>query len=342
MDKRYICIATAEDSRDNAGMKVLRRPTLTAALAAIALLIGPAAAHADEKLEKIEILLDWKALPTYAGFYIARQMGAFERRGLEVSFAETQGALNSASMIGEGKTHWIGSSSGIATAIGVSKGQPIKSLAVYYQRTPTVIFSRSEERIAHPRDLYGKTLGVVPGSITNEEFRALVAANKLDRERIKEVSADWNSYALVDKKVDALMDYDEMLPSELIAEGRRITMLRVSDFGVRAYSLNLIVNTNAWADPAKRAIAEKIVEAVQEGYNSVKERPGDAALTFSNLFPRLAPRYVDRATVTVAQQLSGPPTGVQTRAGWEATIKTLESLNLLAKPITVDDVAIFN
>jgi hypothetical protein len=52
--------------------------------------------------------------------------------------------------------------------------------------------------------------------------------------------------------------------------------------------------------------------------------------------------HVDRATVTVAQQLAGPPTGIQTRAGWEATIKTLESLNLLAKPITVDDVAIFN
>jgi ABC-type nitrate/sulfonate/bicarbonate transport system substrate-binding protein len=322
-----------------------RRPALlAAALSAVALLLGSTAAQAqfDEKLEKVEVLLDWKALPTYLGFYLAKQMGAFERRGLDVSFAETQGALNSAAMIGEGKPYWLGSSSGIATAIGVSKGLPIKSLAVYYQKTPTVIFSRSDERIAHPRDLYGKTLGLVPGSITNEEFRALVAANKLDRSRIKEVTADWNGYSLIEKKVDALIDYDEMVPSELIAEGRRITMIRVSDFGVRAYSLNLIVNTTAWADPARRAIAEKIVEAVQEGYNSVKERPGDAALHFSNMFPRLAPRYVDRSTVTVAQQLAGPPTGIQTRAGWEATIKTLESLQLLAKPITADDVAIFN
>ena len=91
-----------------------------------------------------------------------------------------------------------------AVAASASKGQPIKSLAVYYPKTPTVIFTRTEDRIAHPRDLYGKTLGLVPGSI------------------------------------------------------------------------------------------------------------------------------------------SGPPTGIQTRAGWEATIKTLETLNLLAKPITVDEVAIFN
>jgi ABC-type nitrate/sulfonate/bicarbonate transport system substrate-binding protein len=297
-----------------------RRHVLLATLAASAIVAAPLSAWSQpvERLEKVQILLDWKFLPTFAGFFIAREIGAFERRGLEVSFAETQGALTSAAKVGDGKQFWIGSSSGIATAIGVSKGLPIKSLAVYYQKTPTVIFTRSEDHIAHPRDLYGKTLGLVPGSITNDEFRAMVIANKLERDKIKEVRTDWSAYDLVDKKVDALIDYDEMSPAELIAEGRRITLIRLSDFGVRAYSLNLVVNDDAWANPARRATAEKIAEAVQEGYNLVKERPADAATHFSNLFPRLAPRYVDRSMVDVSQQLSGPPTGVQTRAGWQA------------------------
>lgn len=318
-----------------------RRLVLAAALALLAPLHSFAQPVPDVP-QKVEILLDWKALPTFAGFFLAREMGAFERRGLEVTFAETQGAISSAEMIGSAKQYWIGSSSGIATAIGRSKGQPIKSLAVYYAKTPTVIFTRGEDRIAHPRDLYGKTLGLVPGSITNEEFRALVAANKLERDKIKETTVTWNAYDLVEKRVDALIDYDEMAPSELIAEGRRITMVRLADFGVKAYSLNLIVNDAAWADPAKREIARKIAEAVQEGYNMVRERPGDAASHFSRIFPRLAPRYVDRSMATVSLQLSGPPTGQQNRAGWEATIKTLEQLGLLAKPITVEDVAILD
>jgi ABC-type nitrate/sulfonate/bicarbonate transport system substrate-binding protein len=304
---------------------------------------APAIAQsAPDVPQKVEILLDWKALPTFAGFYLAREMGAFERRGLEVTFAETQGAISSAEMIGSGTPYWIGSSSGVATAIGRSRGQPIKSLAVYYAKTPTVIYSRGEDRIAHPRDLYGKTLGLVPGSITTEEFRALVAANRLDRSRIKEITVGWSAYDLVEKKVDALIDYDEMAPSMLIAEGRRITMIRLSDFGVKAYSLNLIVNDAAWADPIRREIARNVQEAVQEGYNMVRERPADAASHFSRIFPRLAPRYVDRSTATVSQQLSGPPTGQQTRAGWEATINTLETLGLLAKPITADEVAILD
>jgi ABC-type nitrate/sulfonate/bicarbonate transport system substrate-binding protein len=304
---------------------------------------APAIAQsAPDVPQKVEILLDWKALPTFAGFYLAREMGAFERRGLEVTFAETQGAISSAEMIGSGTPYWIGSSSGVATAIGRSRGQPIKSLAVYYAKTPTVIYSRGEDRIAHPRDLYGKTLGLVPGSITTEEFRALVAANRLDRSRIKEITVGWSAYDLVEKKVDALIDYDEMAPSMLIAEGRRITMIRLSDFGVKAYSLNLIVNDAAWADPVRREIARNVQEAVQEGYNMLRERPADAASHFSRIFPRLAPRYVDRSTATVSQQLSGPPTGQQTRAGWEATINTLETLGLLAKPITADEVAILD
>ncbi len=318
-----------------------RRMVLASALAS--LFPAPAIAQsAPDVPQKVEILLDWKALPTFSGFYLAREMGAFERRGLEVTFAETQGAISSAEMIGSGKPYWIGSSSGVATAIGRSRGQPINSLAVYYAKTPTVIYSRGEDRIAHPRDLYGKTLGLVPGSITNEEFRALVAANRLDRSRIKEITVSWSAYDLVEKKVDALIDYDEMAPSMLIAEGRRITMIRLSDFGVKAYSLNLIVNDAAWADPARREIARNVQEAVQEGYNMVRERPADAASNFSRIFPRLAPRYVDRSTATVSQQLSGPPTGQQTRAGWEATINTLETLGLLAKPITVDEVAILD
>ena len=225
---------------------------------------GPLHAQAVEPLEKVTILLDWKALPTYAGFFLARETGAFERRGLDVSFEETQGAMTAATKIAEGKPFWIGSSSGIATAIGVSKGLPIKSLAVYYQKTPTVIFSRTEDHISHPRDLYGKTLGLVPGSITSDEFQAMIVANKLDRGKINEIRVDWAAYDLVEKKVDALIDYNEMAPTELIAEDRRITMIRLSDFGVRAYSLNLIVNNEAWTDPARHAtaIAAVIVPAL--------------------------------------------------------------------------------
>lgn len=315
----------------------LNRRRLLACLPALAL---PAVSRA-QPLTKVDMLLDWKALPTFAGFFIAKDLGAFERRGLDVTFDEVQGAMNSVEAIGEGTKYWIGSSSGTATVIGRSKGMPIKSLAVYYRKTPSAIYSRAEDRITHPRDLVGKKIGLVPGSITQEEFRALLALNRVDGSKIERVTVEWDPWALIEKRVDALIDYEEMMPSELLAEGRRIMVTRLSDFGVRGYSLNLIVNDVAWASPEKREIARRIVEAVQEGYSLVNERPADAAIHFSRLFPRLAPRYVDRSMASVAQQLSPAPVGGQTRQGWQETINLLASLNLLARPVTVDEVAIF-
>jgi ABC-type nitrate/sulfonate/bicarbonate transport system substrate-binding protein len=307
---------------------------------ALFLALGLAVPAAAQPLTKLEILLDWKALPTYAGFFIAKDLGAFERRGIDVTFTEVQGALPSAQAIAQGTKHWIGTSSGTATAIGRSNGLTVKSLAVYYRKTPSAIYTRAEDRIAHPRDLFGKRLGLVPGSITQDEFRALLALNRMDASKIKHVTVDWDPWALLEKKVDAMIDYEEMTPAELLSEGRRILVMRLSDFGVRPYSLNLIVNDAAWASPDKRAIARKVVEAAQEGYSLVNERPADAAAHFSRLFPRLAPRYVDRSMVSVASQLSPAPIGVQTRQGWQDTIDLLSQLKLLAKPVTVDEVAI--
>ncbi len=320
------------------------RTILALLLAAVALVATGAAAQNQPPppLQHVDILLDWKPLPTYAGFFLAKELGAFERRGLDVSFGEVQGATPAAEAIGQGTKYWIGSSSGAATAIGRSKGQPIKSLAVYYHKTPSAIFTRTEDRIAHPRDLVGKKVGLVKGSITNEEYRAMLGLNRIDGSKIEVVTVDWDPWALLEKKVDALIDYEEMTPAELLAEGRRILVMRLSDFGVRMYSLNLIVNDQAWADPAKKAIAQKIVEAVQEGYSLVAERPGDAAAQYSRMFPRPAPRFVERSMGSVSQQLLPLPVGTQTRAGWEETIKLLSSLKLLAKPVTVDEVAILD
>jgi ABC-type nitrate/sulfonate/bicarbonate transport system substrate-binding protein len=316
-------------------MDILRRSVVTLFLA-----LGLAAPADAQPLTKLELLLDWKALPTYAGFFIAKDLGAFERRGIDVTFTEIQGALPAAQAIAQGTRHWIGTSSGTATAIGRSNGLTVKSLAVYYRKTPSAIYTRAEDRIAHPRDLFGKRLGLVPGSITQDEFRALLALNRMDASKIERVTVDWDPWALLEKKVDAMIDYEEMTPAELLSEGRRILVMRLSDFGVRPYSLNLIVNDAAWASPDKRAIARKVVEAAQEGYSLVNERPADAAAHFSRLFPRLAPRYVDRSMVSVASQLSPAPVGVQTRQGWQDTIDLLSSLKLLAKPVTVDEVAI--
>jgi len=202
---------------------LLSRRALLAAAAAVPAL---KTAKAAGPLEHVDLLIDWKPAPTYAGFYIARESGAFERRGLDVRIAEGRGASISTEVIGAGREHWIGSASGAATAIGRSKGQPVKSLAVYYHDTPTVLYSHTEKPIAAPQDLYGKKIGLVSGSITVEEYRGFLAANKLKRSKITELAVGQDATPLLSGEVDGLIDYAEITPTELTAQGHRITTLR--------------------------------------------------------------------------------------------------------------------
>ena len=323
--------------RSPALTSLTRRTLIVGALAAPALARAQAPGGAREKAE---LLIDWKPSPTYAGFYLAQKIGAFERRGLEVTIAVGQGASVSAAEIGRGENHWIGSSSGAATAIARSRGAAMKSLAVYYRDTPTVIYSLATTGILRPQDLYGRRIGLVPGSITVEEYRALLAANGLDRSRIPEVEVGWDARALLDGKVDALIDYKEITPAELSAQGHRLAILRLADFGVDCYSLNLIVSDAAWADPARRATARRIAEALAEGYGAVQAQPAEASRSFIALFPALSPRYVDLGMADVSRELGAPPLGGQTRAGWQATLATLGKLGLLQRPVAVEEVAI--
>lgn len=316
---------------------LLTRRTLLAAAATVPV---TKAARAAGPLERVDLLIDWKAGPTYAGFYVARETGAFARRGLEVGIAEGRGASVSAEAIGAGKDHWIGSASGAATAIGRSQGQPVRSLAVYYHDTPTVLYSRAEKPIAAPRDLDGRKIGLVSGSITVEEYRGFLAANKLKRSKITEIAVGWDTTPLLGGEVDGLVDYAEITPAQLTAQGHRITTLRFADYGFRTYSLNLIVNDAAWATPARQETARRIADAVREGYQFVRDQPAEAVKIFSRLFPDQPMRYLEEAMPVVARQLGPDAVGSQTRQGWQRTIDTLSSLKLLARPVTVDEVAI--
>jgi ABC-type nitrate/sulfonate/bicarbonate transport system substrate-binding protein len=318
---------------------LLKRRTLLGVAVAGAV---PAVSRAQQQQARhVDVLIDWKPGPTYAGFYIARETESFKRRGLDVRIVEGHGADVSAEMIAAGKEYWIGSSSASATAISRSRELPIRSLAVYYRRPPTVLYSRAEDRIDAPRDLIGKRVGLVLGSTTVDEYRAMLAANRIDRNRIKEVEVDWSPQALLDHKVDALLDYEELVPAELQAQGKRIAVMRLADFGLRTYSLNLIVNEMAWLTQARQQTARQIAEAVLEGYQFVRDKPAEAAAIFGKLFPDLSPRYLELAMQIVARQLA-PPIGSQTRLGWEDTLKILSGQRMLNRAVSAEEVAIYD
>jgi ABC-type nitrate/sulfonate/bicarbonate transport system substrate-binding protein len=288
-------------------------------------------------LTKVHFLIDWKADTTYAGVYVAKAKGFYSKRGIDLEISEGNGAMTAASVLGAGSSYFIGTCSGEATVIARSKGVPIKSVAVYYHDVPTVLYSRTERAIRLPADMIGKRIGLVDGSIGVYEFRAVVAANNLDLSKIQTVSIGWDPAPLLAGKVDGQQAYAEAEPVQLTLQGHSIVIMRYADFGLKSYSLNLIVNEDALSKHA--AEIRSIVEATTEGYQLVMESPDAAAQEFCSLFPEKNREFIRASMRVVAGQLRGQAVGTQTRQGWQATIDTLRAVALVLSNVTVEQVA---
>jgi ABC-type nitrate/sulfonate/bicarbonate transport system substrate-binding protein len=308
---------------------------LSVALLAAAIFALPACTPQNRQ---IKFLLDWIAGPTFAGLYVEKERGFFQKRGIDIEFVEGTGAPISAQVIGAGSTYFIGIGSGEAVAIARSKGIPVRSVSVLYPDLPTTIISLATDPIRKPGDLVGKTMGVTVGSITVDEYRGLLAKNNIDRSSIREVDVGFQiATPLLQKQVNAVMDYEELTPVQLRLKGHDIVTLRLADYGVKAYSLNIMVNDAALAKEPDTVRA--IVDAAHEGYEFLKANPEETAAVFSRLFPEQDKEYVRASIAVVARLLGREPVGRQTRAGWQRTINTLEQLKLLTKNVDVDDVA---
>ena len=186
--------------------------------------------------------------------------------------------------------------------------------------------------------MIGKRIGLIDGSISVDEYRAVLAANKIDRSRINEVHVGWDVAPLLTKQVDGLMNYEELTPVELRLQGHDVVVMRFAEHGIHAYSLNLIVNDAAVQKEAETIKA--IVDGTAEGYEFIRAKPEEAAAIFSRLFPERNKDYVRESLKVVARLLGTGPIGRQTKAEWQATLKTLKDLGLLGKDVSVDDVTV--
>jgi len=316
-----------------------RQASLMIGLAVLVAVLGGIAGcsgRGESDLTSVKILIDWKAEPTYAGFYIAKERGFFKDQGLDVEIVEGSGATTSAQVIGSTDEYLMGSCSGAATAIARSREVPIKSLAVLYQNVPTVLYSRGDSPILEPTDMIGKKIGLISGSISVDEYRGVLAANSISSDQIEEVSVGWDVAPLLSGQVDGLMNYEELTPVELRLQGHDIAVMRFRDHGVQAYSLNLIAS-EAGLEKNKELI-EKATRAIIDGYAFLKQNPGEAVRIFSTLRPEKSREYIEQSIPVVSNLLGDGEVGKQTREGWEATLETLSSLGLLDSPVSLSSV----
>jgi NitT/TauT family transport system substrate-binding protein len=303
---------------------------------------GPGKEQTANRLEKLDLLIDWQADPTHLGVYYAKDLGLFQKLGLDVTIVQSWGANQVVSAIAAGR-YKIGTASGGATVLAYNNDARIVSLGVLYPRIPTVVFGLAKSGIHQPKDLIGKTIGIYPNSITKNEFEAFVKLQKLDAKKFKIVSLSGSEIpVLLSGKVDAVLNYTELTPVILnmnphvpAVHGRKVLELPLADYGVASYGLNVVTSRQALQqDPDK---IRKIANAVVQGYRVGCAQQEQAVQSFLTHFPENDPAYIKEGWRRVCEMV-GPNPGQQDEEGWKKTIELYRSVGLLTHHVEPKDI----
>jgi NitT/TauT family transport system substrate-binding protein len=303
---------------------------------------GPGNEQAANRLEKFDFLIDWQAQPTYLGVYYARDLGLFQKLGLDVSIVQSWGANQAVSAVAAGR-YKVATASGGATVLAYNNGAQIVSLGVLYHRIPTVVYALAKSGVHHPSDLAGKTIGIYPGSITKNEFEAFVKIQKLDPAKFTIVSLSGPDIPLLlAGKVDAVLAYTETSPVEVsmnshvtAVHGQKVTEIPLADYGVTSYGLNVVTSRQALQQEPDKI--REIGAAVFEGYRVGCMQQEQAVHLFLKQFPEKDPASVKESWRRVCAMV-GPTPGQQSEAGWKETIECYRSLGLLTHNVEAKDI----
>ena len=297
-------------------------------------ILAPMAASAQSSgpLKSVKIRLDWRSGSQHSPFFLGKAQGLYQKEGIDLQIISGSGSSDTVKQVGSGAVEF-GLADSLVLVQGAVQKVPAVSIAVYYQRTPIVLLSPKKKPVTSPKQLLGGIkLGNKKGSATSQGLSALLAANGIAMKDVNLIDIGFGVQPLLVGQVDAMMGFAMNEPVEAEKAGMAITVMPISDFGVKAYGLTIISNSSFMKknpDLVKgflRATVRAIKATIENPEAAVKAvtkavKASDAA-HHTKVLKRTMPYWMAKAG-----DVTG--IGVQTAKLWQGTIDIARKLGLI-------------
>ena len=246
-------------------MKAWSKMGLIAACAVAALAVQARAA------DKLTLQLKWVAQAQFAGYYVAKAKGFYDKAGLDVTIKPGGPDINPSQVIAGGGADVVVDWMPSALAAR-EKGVPLVNIAQIFERSGMELTCRRDSGIKTPADFPGKTLGVW-FSGNEYPFLAWMAKLKLPTNGgphgVTVLKQGFNVDPLLQKQAACIstMTYNEYW--QLIEAGMKPAQLRVfkyEDEGVATLEDGLYTTQAELDDPAKFGRLVRFVKASIQGW----------------------------------------------------------------------------
>ena len=317
----------------------------------LAAVLAAAISTASFAADKVSVQLDYVVRGDHAMFFVAKKKGYFQKEGLDVTeIRRGTGSPNAMRLVGNGNADF-GFGDLPTLAVARAQGVPVVALAAVNQHSPLGMLALAKKhKLSKPQDLKGLNIGVQPSGSTYIFLKALLAANGMKMDDIKQstVNPPYENYLLLGR-VDAVPGYIDAEVPELEAKAGgsgSLSILQGSDFGYAVYGSGLFTSERMIAE--KSDVVQRFVKAYMDAFADVVKNPKEAV----DIVAEMNPEYASKKDVLLGQleaDIKGTffsadtkthGLGWMTKDGWSKTTKTLLDQNAMPKAIDVS--AAFN
>jgi NitT/TauT family transport system substrate-binding protein len=223
----------------------------------------------------VKLTLPWLPLGTFSYTFVAKKLGYFEKRGLDVTIDRGFGSTRVCVPVDQGQ-YDFGLLDLAVMAGCAGKGLDLTAIAGVWPRSPIGIFSLKELSITKPKDLEGQSIGFVTGGGEFQLWPAFVKATGIDATKINIVSMDPAGLmrAAADKQIKVVGNFFGSIAPTFWANKIDINAMFYEDYGVKMYSIVLACKKATLQNRSE--LCKGIVEALMEGLKYVYLNPEKA------------------------------------------------------------------
>jgi NitT/TauT family transport system substrate-binding protein len=218
-----------------------RRAILTGASAGAAAAFVPFPKPAIAQPARIRYTLSWLPIGQYAFVYMARQLGFWKQRGIEMEISRGYGSMGAIQGVSGDKFDMGGAATG-AVILSRTRGLDIKILGTQGYDAGLGILAPANGPIKTPKDLAGKTIGVTAAGGDTPFLPAYCKAAGIDYTSLDIVSLDSQiiEASVINGRVDAMVAFAMSSIPNFVTQNFPVKLLRFSDYGIDFYWVNTL------------------------------------------------------------------------------------------------------
>jgi NitT/TauT family transport system substrate-binding protein len=230
---------------------------------------APAIVHAATP---VKMTLPWLPLGTFSYAFVAKKMGFWEKRGLDVTIDRGFGSGKVCVPVDQGQ-YEFGILDLAVMMNCAGRGLDLVAVAGIWPRSPVGIFSLKEYGINKPKDLEGQTVAFDVGSGDFQLWPAFVKATGIDDSKVNKVTMDAAALikVLVEKQVKAEGNFFGSIAPSLWAQGLEINSILYEDYGIKMLS-NVVACKRSTIEK-RPELCQGFVEGLMDGLKYVYLNP---------------------------------------------------------------------